>query len=119
MIDDFEQATRDWPDERVHVERFVPPALPVDPNAKPYTLALSRSNLETRVEPGQTMLAALLDLGIDIPTSCCGGICGSCKVDWLEGTPVHRDRVLSATERQRSLMVCVAGSATDRLVLDL
>jgi vanillate O-demethylase ferredoxin subunit len=119
MIDDFEQATRDWPDERVHVERFVPPALPVDPNAKPYTLALSRSNLETRVEPAQTMLAALLDLGIDIPTSCCGGICGSCKVDWLEGTPVHRDRVLSATERQRSLMVCVAGSATDRLVLDL
>jgi vanillate O-demethylase ferredoxin subunit len=119
MIDDFEQATRDWPDERVHVERFVPPALPVDPNVKPYTLTLSRSNLETRVEPGRTMLAALLDLGIDIPASCCGGICGSCRVDWLEGEPVHRDRVLSAAERQRSLMVCVAGSATDRLVLDL
>jgi vanillate O-demethylase ferredoxin subunit len=119
MIDDFERATRTWPDGRVHVERFVPPALPVDPNAKPYTLALSRSNLETRVEPGQTMLAALLGIGIDIPASCCGGICGSCKVDWLEGTPVHRDRVLSAAERQRSLMVCVAGSAKDRLVLDL
>jgi vanillate O-demethylase ferredoxin subunit len=63
--------------------------------------------------------AALLDPGIDIPAFCCGGICGSCKVDWLEGAPVHRDRVLSAAERQRSLMVCVAGSAKDRLVLDL
>jgi vanillate O-demethylase ferredoxin subunit len=65
------------------------------------------------------MLAALLDLGIDIPASCCGGICGACKVDWLEGSPVHRDRVLSPAERARSLMVCVAGSAAARLVLDL
>jgi ferredoxin-NADP reductase len=119
MIDDFEQASRDWPDARVHIERFVPPALPADPNVKPYTLALSRSKVETRVEPGQTMLAALLGLGIDIPSSCCGGICGACKVDWLEGHPIHRDRVLSPTERARSLMVCVAGSAVDRLVLDL
>lgn len=119
MLDDFERATRHWPGERVHIERFVPPALPVDPNARPYTLALSRSKLEMRVEPGQTMLAALVSLGIDIPASCCGGICGSCKVDWLEGTPVHRDRVLSPAERQRSLMVCVAGSAEDRLLLDL
>jgi ferredoxin-NADP reductase len=119
MIDDFEQATRDWPNQRVHIERFVPPVLPVDPNAKPYTIALSRSRLEMRVEPGQTMLEALVSLGIDIPASCCGGICGSCKVDWLEGAPVHRDRVLSPSERERSLMVCVSGSAEDRLVLDL
>jgi vanillate O-demethylase ferredoxin subunit len=119
MIDDFERASRDWPGERVHVERFVPPALPADPNSRPYTLSLARSQIETRVEPGQTMLAALLDLGIDIPASCCGGICGACKVDWLEGSPVHRDRVLSPAERARSLMVCVAGSADVRLVLDL
>jgi vanillate O-demethylase ferredoxin subunit len=119
MIDDFEQATRDWPDERVHVERFVPPALPVDPNAKPYRLVLARSKDQIDVGPGQSMLSALQGFGVDIPASCCGGICGSCKVDWLEGEPVHRDRVLSAAERQRSLMVCVAGSVTDRLVLDL
>jgi vanillate O-demethylase ferredoxin subunit len=119
MIDDFEQATRDWADERVHIERFVPPPLPVDPNAKPYTLTLARSHLEVAVTAGQTMLSALLDAGIDIPASCCGGICGSCRVDWLEGHPLHRDRVLSPAERERSLMVCVAGSAEDRLVLDL
>jgi ferredoxin-NADP reductase len=119
MVDDFERASRDWPRERVHVERFVPPALPADPHSRSYTLALARSQIEARVEPGQTMLAALLDLGIDIPASCCGGICGACKVDWLEGCPVHRDRVLSPAERARSLMVCVAGSAGARLVLDL
>jgi vanillate O-demethylase ferredoxin subunit len=119
MIEDFEQATRGWSDDLVHIERFVPLAMPLDPNARPYTLALSRSNREVAVTPGQTMLSALLEFGIDIPASCCGGICGSCKVDWLEGEPVHRDRVLSSAERERSLMVCVAGSAADRLVLDL
>jgi ferredoxin-NADP reductase len=118
MIDDFEQASRDWPADRVHIERFVPPPLPVDPDAKPYILALARSQLEILVAPGQTMLSALTDMGIDVPASC-GGICGSCKVGWLEGQPVHRDRVLSPAERERSLLVCVAGSAKDRLVLDL
>jgi ferredoxin-NADP reductase len=119
MIDDFEQASRDWPDDRVHIERFVPPPLAADPDARPYTLVLSRSDREVAVAAGQTMLAALLDAGIDIPASCCGGICGSCKVDWREGQPLHRDRVLSPAERERSLMVCVAGSVGERLVLDL
>jgi vanillate O-demethylase ferredoxin subunit len=119
MIDDFEQASRDWPADRVHVERFVPPPLPVDPDAKPYVLALAKSKREITVAAGRTMLSALTDIGIDVPASCCGGICGSCKVDWLEGQPVHRDRVLSPAERERSLLVCVGGSAGDRLVLDL
>jgi ferredoxin-NADP reductase len=118
MIDDFERAAGDWPGELVHIERFVPPPLPVDPNAKPYTLVLARSKLQTRVIPGQTMLSAIQSLDIDVPASCWGGICGSCKVNWIEGAPVHRDRV-SPAERARSLMVCVAGSAEDRLVLDL
>jgi ferredoxin-NADP reductase len=119
MIADFERAAADWPEQRVHVERFVPPPLPVDPDARPYTLALSRSGRDIQVRADQTMLSALQDVGIDIPASCCGGICGSCKVGWLDGRPVHRDRVLSPAERERNLMVCVAGSAGDRLVLDL
>jgi len=119
MIDDFEQATRNWAGEHIHVERFVAPPIPIDLDAKPYRLVLARSNHQIDVHPGQTMLAALQGFGIDIPASCCGGICGSCRVDWLEGEPRHRDRVLSAAERERSLMVCVAGSARDRLVLDL
>jgi ferredoxin-NADP reductase len=119
MIDAFEQATRTWAVERIHVERFVAPPIPVDPDAKPYYLVLARSNDRIHVQAGQTMLSALQGFGIDIPASCCGGICGACRVDWLEGEPLHRDRVLSAAERERSLMVCVAGSAGDRLVLDL
>jgi ferredoxin-NADP reductase len=119
MIDAFEQASRDWPAAHVHVERFVPPVLPPDPNAIPYTLVLARSQKQIEVAAGASMLTALTELGVDVPTSCCGGICGSCKVGWLEGQPIHRDRALSPMERERSLLVCVASSAREKLVLDL
>lgn len=119
MIHAFEQASRDWPTASVHVERFVPPPLVVDPDAVPYRLVLARAKIEIDVPLGKTMLAALQEAGIEIPASCCGGICGSCRVDWLEGRPLHRDRVLQPAEREHSLMVCVTGSAEDRLVLDL
>ncbi|WP_407177255.1 PDR/VanB family oxidoreductase [Bradyrhizobium sp. STM 3562] len=119
MISDFEQAAEGWPAHNVHVERFVPPPLAVDPDAKPYMLVLARAGTEIPVRAGQSMLSALEDVGIEVPTSCCGGICGACKVGWLEGRPLHRDRVLSPYERERFLMVCVAGSESERLVLDL
>ncbi|MET0968562.1 MAG: PDR/VanB family oxidoreductase [Tardiphaga sp.] len=119
MIDDFEQASRDWPAEHVHIERFVPPPLPVDPTARAYTLVLARTGKDIAMAAGQSMLAALTEAGIDVPASCCGGICGSCKVGWLEGEPIHRDRALSPRDRERHLLVCTAGSASERLVLDL
>ncbi|MGY4623694.1 PDR/VanB family oxidoreductase [Bradyrhizobium sp. USDA 4486] len=119
MIDDFARLTAAWPAANVHVERFVAPRPVIEPDAKPFTLLLARSGMEIEVRAGQTMLAALQEEGIDIATSCCGGICGACKVGWIEGKPVHRDRILSSYERERYLMVCVAGSDADRLVLDL
>ncbi|RXT50532.1 PDR/VanB family oxidoreductase [Bradyrhizobium betae] len=119
MTDDFERVTAAWPAANVHIERFVAPPPVIDPDAKPFTLSLARTGTEIQVRAGQTMLAALQERGIDIATSCCGGICGACKVGWIEGKPVHRDRILSPYERERYLMVCVSGSDTERLVLDL
>ena len=119
MIDDFERVTTAWPAANVHVKRFVAPPPVIDPDAKPFTVSLARTGTEIQVRAGQSMLAALQEGGVDIATSCCGGICGACKVGWIEGKPVHRDRILSPYERERYLMVCVAGSDADRLVLDL
>ncbi|MFK4506476.1 PDR/VanB family oxidoreductase [Bradyrhizobium daqingense] len=119
MIDEFERVTATWPAANVHIERFVAPPPVLDPDAKPFTLSLARTGTEIQVRAGQTMLAALQAGGIDIASSCCGGICGACKVGWIEGKPVHRDRILSPYERERYLMICVAGAESDRLVLDL
>jgi vanillate O-demethylase ferredoxin subunit len=63
----------------------------------------------------------LLDAGVDAPYSCREGVCGTCEVAVLEGTPEHRDLVLSQDERAggRTVMICCSGCRGDRLVLDL
>lgn len=119
LTDAFEAATADWPAAQVHVERFVPPPLVVDPDARPYTLVLARSGRSIDVPAGLSMLDALEADGIKLDCVCRGGVCGACKVDYLEGTPIHRDRILSPADRARKLMACVALSASERLVVDL
>ncbi|MEA2737896.1 MAG: hypothetical protein QOH05_1203 [Acetobacteraceae bacterium] len=119
MLDAFEAATRDWPETQVHIERFVPPPIPMDPLAGPYTLVLSRSGRSMDVPIGMNMLDAIAACGVDVPTSCGGGICGACRVGVVEGAVLHHDRFLSPAERQHSALVCVAGCAGSRLVLDL
>jgi vanillate O-demethylase ferredoxin subunit len=119
MLDAFEAATRDWPHDHLHIERFVPPPLVFDPDARPYMLVLARSGKSLDVPAGQSMLSAIAECGVQVPTSCGGGICGACRVRVLEGNPLHRDRFLSPTEREHNLLACVAGCAGGKLVLDL
>jgi ferredoxin len=59
--------------------------------------------------------------GIDHPSSCEMGICGSCEVKVLGGDVDHRDDLLTDTERAQcnSMMICVSRVRGDRLVLDL
>ena len=119
MIADFEAATAGWPAGAAHVERFVPPPIAPDPEARPFTLVLARSGREAALPAGAPLLPAIRALGAEVEASCEGGICGACRVRWLEGPPLHRDRVLRPDERGRDVMVCVAGCAGPRLVLDL
>ena len=119
MIAEFEAATAGWPAGSAHVELFVPPPLAPDPEARPFTLVLARSGREAALPAGAPLLPAIRALGGSVEASCEGGICGACRVRWLEGPPLHRDRVLSPAERERDLMACVAGCTGPRLVLDL
>jgi vanillate O-demethylase ferredoxin subunit len=118
MLDAFTEATAAWPDGTATIEHFIPPALPPDPTARPYTLVRASTGATVEVQAGGSMAAALLSIGGSVELSCEGGICGACKIRWIEGEPVHRDRVLSAAERATHVMACVAGCASDRLVVD-
>ncbi|WP_433291576.1 PDR/VanB family oxidoreductase [Pseudonocardia sp. CA-142604] len=96
------------------------PAEPATEDA-PYEVELSRTGETVMVQPGQSILDAVRPLRPEILSSCEEGFCGTCETKVLEGVPVHRDTILSAKERARntSMMICVGGCASARLVLDL
>ncbi len=118
MLKAFEAAVATWPENRVHVERFTIARPVPDPDAKPYRLVLAQSGKEYLMEPGDNIVAVLEDMDANISFSCEGGICGACRTRWLEGPPIHHDRILSPDDRERDVIVCVAGCAGPRLVLD-
>jgi len=86
-----------------------------------FVVELARSARRVEVKPGETILGALRDAGVDAAYSCEEGICGACEVKFLDGVPEHRDFFKSPAEhdRDRTVIICQAGCRSDRLVLDL
>ncbi|PVE21345.1 oxidoreductase [Microvirga sp. KLBC 81] len=119
MLSAFLAAAKDWPQEQVHIERFSAGESPVD--SRPFVVELARSKTELVVPPKTTILAALRKAGIDVPSSCEQGFCGSCAVPVISGMLDHRDLVLTVEQRMANdvIMICCSGSKSDRLVLDL
>ncbi|MDA7416382.1 PDR/VanB family oxidoreductase [Xenophilus arseniciresistens] len=120
MLEAVQAATQHWPPGRLHLERFQ--AAPVAAHASTaFELVLARSGCATRVEAGESVLAALERLGIEHPSACREGLCGTCEAPVLDGEVRHFDSVLDAGDpaaRQR-MMVCVSRCAGPRLVLDI
>lgn len=50
-----------------------------------YQLTIEPTGDEVEVEEGQNMLDACLRAGVWMPHACCHGLCGTCKVEVLEG----------------------------------
>jgi vanillate O-demethylase ferredoxin subunit len=119
MLEAFEKACTGLPPARVHVEYFV--AREGAATDGGFTVELARSGRTVEVRPGQTILDSLLDIGIEPLYSCQEGVCGTCEVRVLEGTPDHRDLVLSAAEKaeNKRMMICCSGAKSRKLVLDL
>ena len=109
-----------WAESSIHFEYFA--AAPIDHSADgPFELTLARSGRVIAVAAGETVIAALAAQGIEVPVSCEQGICGTCILPVLEGTPDHRDMVLSAAEHaaNNQFTPCCSRAKTPRLVIDL
>lgn len=120
MLDAFLASTAARPPHRVHFERFAAVAVPVLTGGA-FTVELARSGCTLSIAEDESILKALRTAGITVASSCEEGICGTCEIRVLAGTPDHRDGILSAAERQanRSMMICCSRSIGDRLVLDI
>lgn len=119
MLDAYEKASASLPPERVHREYFAAKEAAATEGC--YTVTLARSQRTLQIQPGQTLLDGLIAIGAEPTFSCQQGICGTCEVKVLEGTPDHRDMVLSDAEKAANdrMMVCCSGAQSARLVLDL
>jgi len=108
------------PAERLRVERFAPKAQ-VDGENGGFEVELAQSGRTVTVEPDVSVLDAVRAAGVEVLFSCTEGTCGTCETDVLDGTPDHRDSVLSDAEREsgETMMICVSRCRGKRLVLDL
>jgi vanillate O-demethylase ferredoxin subunit len=116
-----EKASEHWPSGTVHREYFKAPA--ADPaviaNDGSFTLHLTRSGQMIVVEPDQTIVRAIELSGGRVPTSCMSGLCGTCKVNYLDGDVDHRDYILTDDEKTYCLTACVSRARGASLSLDL
>lgn len=119
MLAAFEAATSTLVAACVHTEYFA--AKDKADTSGGFTVVLAKSNRSIAVPAGQTILNALLGQGVKVPYSCEEGVCGTCEINVLSGTPDHRDLVLSKSEKaaNKTIIVCCSGSKSQTLTLDL
>lgn len=109
------------PADRLRLERFAAPTVESAGDGEAFEVECRASGLTLTVGAGTSVLEAAEGAGLTVDHSCRDGICGSCETRVLEGTPDHRDFLLSEAERAAgtSMMICVSRCASGRLVLDL
>jgi ferredoxin-NADP reductase/nitrite reductase/ring-hydroxylating ferredoxin subunit len=116
-----EQSSAHWPADSLHVERFHPKPGALEGKATPFDVVLDRSGTTVHVPADRTIVEALAEAGVEVPTSCREGTCGTCETGLVAGVPDHRDSFLTDEEREAgdTVMVCCSRSFSPELVLDL
>jgi ring-1,2-phenylacetyl-CoA epoxidase subunit PaaE len=135
MIEAVERALRQAgvPADRVHTERFSSPGL-ASPRQVTHTPVTARpaSELDHQLHvvlDGKThhlsmaaddrVLDAALDAGLDLPYSCKGGVCCTCRARVLEGeVAMEKNFTLEADEMARGfVLTCQARPLTAKVVV--
>ena len=87
--------------------RVIDDSLELRRRARPLRLTLD-------VPAGKTILEVLREAGINVPSSCEQGACGTCLTTVLEGEPDHQDVYLNDTEKRPARMIMTCVSAPSR-----
>lgn len=104
-----------WPENNVHFETFT-----IATSGDPFTAELAHSKRSIDVAGKQTLLDALREAGMDLPSSCEAGNCGTCRVGVLKGKIEHRGTGLMQQEKEDgSAMLSCVSRGIGAVVLDL
>ncbi|MCS5480907.1 PDR/VanB family oxidoreductase [Corynebacterium sp. YIM 101645] len=104
-------------DEEIHFENFH--AAEIDESGNT-AFVVELEGEEYDIPADRSIVEVLNENGAEIDTSCEEGICGTCIMSVLQGTPEHRDNVLTKGEREanETMAVCVSRTRDPKLVLD-
>ncbi len=109
MIGALQALTAELPPGAFAFEHFTSGDLAFDPGKeRGFEVELADSGPTLHVPPDRTLLSVLRGAGIDLPSDCEEGLCGTCECTVLEGEVDHRDKVLSIAEREAGdrMMTC-------------
>jgi F420-non-reducing hydrogenase iron-sulfur subunit len=84
-----------------------------------FTIKIDSTGDVLDVPAEKSILNVLLENGYAVDSSCTSGLCGTCKVRYLDGEPDHRDMILSPDEHTEYLTTCISRCNSGELVLDL
>lgn len=122
LLDAVEARCAAWPEGALHIERFAAAPLSAPARDEPFEVELARTGRVLTVPTDRSIVDVVESgTGTTVLTSCSEGKCGTCETGVLEGTPDHRDVLLTPAERAAGdrMMICVSRSCSARLVLDL
>jgi ring-1,2-phenylacetyl-CoA epoxidase subunit PaaE len=119
------------PAGRVHAERFVPAGgtapvrrpVVVPPGAPPFATATVVHDGKSRDVPlaeGETVLEAALRAGMDLPWSCRGGMCSTCRARLVEGSvTMDQNFALEPWETEAGyILTCQSHPTTAHVTVD-
>ncbi|MQR00742.1 PDR/VanB family oxidoreductase [Glaciimonas soli] len=109
-----------WTSEQLHLEYFGAAAQDTTADTEFQVQIASTGNLYV-VPADRTVIQILEENGIEIPTSCEQGVCGTCITRVLSGTPDHRDMYFTDQEHAKNdqFTPCCSRATSKILVLDL
>ncbi len=117
LMEAVRRMTDHWSPTAVHFEAFSE-AETHKPGDKPFRARLAKSGRVIDVPATKTILEVLRENGLEVPSSCETGTCGTCRTKMLAGEADHRDLVLAEHERADTIMICVSRAKSDEITLD-
>jgi phthalate 4,5-dioxygenase reductase subunit len=117
LMEAVRKLTDHWSSAAVHFEAFSD-AETHKATDTPFKVRLVRSGDVVDVPTTKTILEALREHGLDVPSSCETGTCGTCRTKMLAGKADHRDLYLPDHDKADHIMICVSRALTDEITID-
>ncbi|KZB55911.1 PDR/VanB family oxidoreductase [Thalassospira xiamenensis] len=109
-------ATSHWPKGSVRFEDFGTSTKAKDEDA--FWVRVKGHDERYLVPGDKSILKVLQEVGLDMPSSCEAGTCGTCRMKLIAGEADHRDLVLFDDEMEDNIIICCSRAASGEITID-